>query len=170
MLRKPACLAFTASRLASQWPYFLAENILCRTTPRSGLQVAFQYTTGWRPRLETIFCTPTTLEEPLRRRSSAQWRRDFCLGNPSLASSFLRCTCAAANALALPPCLRSVKKAEWILPLRITRTKNPCVRCDGWSIRQMPGVAEGWLMIFLLCRFVKLFLCRRFLATNISYP
>jgi hypothetical protein len=114
-----------ANRLALRAPNFRAENHLRRTTYGSGLQVGFQYIRGRMNRQSTERCTPTMADEPLHLRISAHWRRNICFGSPNFASNFRRCRCAVANACARPPCLKSVKNAEWILPRRCTRTKKP---------------------------------------------
>src|SRR5664280_1683245 len=86
-------------------------------------------------------------DRPMRRTISAFRRRDLLTGRPSMFSSFPRYSAAAANASARPPYILSEKKPEKIFPCRAARRKNPCVRRDGWSIRLMPGVLDGLLMV-----------------------
>jgi len=59
--------------------------------------------------------------------------------------------CAAASARFRPPCIWSVKNAEWILPRRCSRTKYPWLCLAGWSIRLMPRVRmEVFIFLFLV--------------------
>jgi len=77
-----------ASSLAFLAPYFRTEKTFRATTYGSGLQVAFQYVRGGQNRQSTSFCTPTTLDEPLRLRISAHRRRGICFASPNFASNF----------------------------------------------------------------------------------
>ena len=144
MLRSPARRARMASCLARSSPCLRMENILRRTTYGSGLHDARQYFRHGLLFRSITRCTPCMPDAPRRRTNCAQaWRSIL----PSLLWIWLKNHCAANNALRLPPHERSVKNPEWHVPPRCTRTKNPCVRCDGWSIRQMPGVLDGLFMV-----------------------